>query len=167
VTKLATLFVLAALLTGCAREVEPIGARTRDAAPMRAGAIPPKLAGLDVKQESLKETLTKAERAHYVDATALFSLRKADNELQATLQVSRFRDDPDYRTRTFRRLIVNRIGSTQPRALKIGTDVVHLSSAKGLLIAMWFRPDHMFVLAIRDNYTKPKSLIRPALAISP
>lgn len=133
--------------------------------------VPSALLGLPVAQESIGKQLnadiTSSGRAHYFERIELYSVRRPDGYLQATLEIGRFRagtaDGEDY----FRRSLVDQIGEAQPIATRAGGTDVYVTSQKGLVIASWFRDHAMLILSIRDSFDQPKSLIRQALAIQP
>lgn len=119
--------------------------------------------GLEVAGEDVTEKIAGVERS-YLNGMALYSLRENDI-VKATLQIGRFNDDAEYRTSNFRRAIVNQIGGVRPQTVRLGDETVFLTKGTKQDITVWFRDRYMFVLAVRDDYEYPRSLIREALEI--
>jgi hypothetical protein len=128
------------------------------------GAPPSSLSGLAVKQEDIGKPGPRSARDYLVDVR-LYSLR-AKKQLEGTLQIGRFRDSAPT-TLGFRRQIAGQVGTSVPREQRIASTTVFVTRGKRLGIAVWFRGRDMFVLSIREGYTKPKSLIRAALEVQP
>jgi hypothetical protein len=129
------------------------------------GAVPAEVLGLKTAEENVHEALASVRRT-YLDATSVYSFR-ADDLLQATLQVSRFIDTARYQTDKFRRSLVNQIGSSKPNLVQVGDRQVFLTSGTGQRIAVWFRGRFMFVLATREDFRKPRTLLRNMLGLQP
>ena len=70
----------------------------------------------------------------FIDALSLYSLRKNDL-VQATLQVSRFNDGADVDADKFRQTVVNQIGGTAPRTVRLGSETVYLTTGTKQTIA--------------------------------
>ena len=120
--------------------------------------------GLAVRQEDISKTT--GDEKSYVDRLSLYSLRRGDL-LQATFQVSRFNSRADYDSAEFRGRLLNRLGGARPRTLRVGDKTVHVSSSNRQQLAIWFKDRHMFVLAWREEYEQPRSLLREMLKLSP
>lgn len=121
--------------------------------------LPMELAGLNVKSEDITKALTTV-RPSYVKGTALFSLRSDADLVQATIQVNRLKDDKRYVTKEFRRTIVNQLGSSPPRATQMEEQTVYRTSGSKLALAIWFDGKSMYLLSIRDDFSRPRTLIR-------
>lgn len=119
--------------------------------------------GLKVTAEDVSETLEGARPA-YADALALYSFRQ-DELLEATLQVTRFSSDVEF-TERLRDSIINRLGGSTPQSFRAGDQIVYETTTAGQLLDVWFKDRHMFVLAVRDDFTRPASLLREALEVS-
>ncbi len=132
---------------------------------LEPGLVPSEMLGLTVTQEDQRATLDRAERS-YVDAVGLYSFRFADL-LQATLQVSRFNDNADFRSNGFRQALINQIGGSRPRPVRVGDETVYLTTATKQRIFIWFREQHLMILSTRDEYPQPRTLLREALEIQP
>ncbi len=130
-----------------------------------ASFLPGELLGLPVAQEDQAAALATAERS-YVDAVGLYSLR-SDELLQATLQVSRFNENADYSSGSFRRSLLAQIGGSRPKAVRMGKQTVYLTSGTKQRISIWFKEKYLFVLSTRDEYPYPRTLLREALEIAP
>ena len=159
--------VAAALaLTGCARSdasVEPTPGQAVKT--LEIANLPPDLLGLAIAPEDVAEDLGKVPSA-FIDALSLYSLRK-DDLVQATLQVSRFNEGADVDADKFRQTVVNQIGSTRPRTVRLGGSTVYLTTGTKQSIGVWFKGRHLFVLATRADYDEPRTLLRKALEIEP
>ncbi len=127
--------------------------------------LPADLLGLKVTPENVSADLARVPRA-FVDALSLYSMRR-DDLVMATLQVSRFNPGADAAAETFRRTVVNQIGATAPRPVRLGADTVYLTTGTKQSIAVWFRGRYLFVLATRADYDQPRTLLRQALRIQP
>jgi hypothetical protein len=137
-----------------AKEVETFG----------ADLLPSTLLDLNVKVEEVART--DSVKAPFVDGIGLYSLR--DGELlQGTLQVSRFAEAAEPESARFRQSVVAQIGSTVPKAYRMGSETVYLTTGKRQSIAVWFRDRHFFVLSTRDQYDTPRALLRAALEVEP
>lgn len=159
------LLVLVSLgAAGCSDDAEAVtGTRAKDIEELPADAVPNELLGLQGTQEDIGETLATTKRA-YIDAIGLYSYRR-DELLQATLQVSRFNDDADWDSPAFRRSVVGQIGGSVPKRVRVGDEAVYLTTGTKQTLAMWFRGRHLLVLAVREDYDQPRSLLREALEI--
>lgn len=126
--------------------------------------IPDRVLDLGVKSESIKAV--QATKRPFVDGVALYSLRK-DELLQATLQISHFTDDAKPNSAKFRGSVINQVGSTVPKAFKMGSRTVYLTTGRRQGIAVWFRDEYLFILSTRDEYGQPRRLLRQLLAVEP
>jgi hypothetical protein len=143
----------------------PPGARVKPMRQLETAAVPAELLGLEVQREDMASSLRRA-RPSYADSTSLYSLRNGDL-LVATLQLSRMADAADAASPAFRRAVVNQIGSTAPKAMRMGDTTVWLTAGTRQRIAVWFNGRYMFVLASRDDFDQPRVLLRTALQITP
>jgi hypothetical protein len=124
---------------------------------------PPTLNGLKMSREEI--TLSKTKRKEYLERIELFSLRHG-KQLEATLQVGRFRRDAPIGRASFRRTIAGEVGTSVPVEQRIAGTTVYLTRARKLAVAVWFRGRELRVLSIRTDYDTPKSLIRAAVVLS-
>jgi hypothetical protein len=150
----------------CGGNANAVGGR--DGSGVRAipdDLVPGELMGLTVTAEDMSETIAGTERT-YLDGVGLFALREKDL-VKATLQVSRFNDDADYDNNGFRRALVNQIGGTNPRLVRLGDDSIFLTTGTKQRIFVWFEDAYMFVLAVRDDFDRPRGLLRASLAVKP
>lgn len=131
--------------------------------PTSADLLPSTILGLKVKRENVKSRVGGVKRA-YVDQTGLYSLRDG-KELQATLQISTFNDKADVRDSKFRLAIVNQIGSTQPRAFRMGNQTVYLTASKRQAVAVFFKQRSFAVLSTLDTYDQGRALLRALLEL--
>lgn len=131
---------------------------------MPAG-LPATVLGLKVAREDVGKTLAQVTQAEYTTNTSLYSFRDPTKLLQATLQISDFRSGTPSSSHDFQLSIAGQMGGTQPEFLQFGSTTVYVTTLKGLVVAIWFRPRHMFVLAIRNTFRQPKSLLRVALGM--
>jgi len=159
--------VAAALaLAGCARSdasAEPTPGKAVKT--LEIPNLPPDLLGLAIAREDVSEDLAKVPSA-FIDALSLYSLRHNDL-VQATLQVSRFNDGADVEADKFRQTVVNQIGSSAPRTVRLGGSTVYLTTGTKQSIGVWFKGRYLFVLATRADYDEPRTLLRKALEIQP
>jgi hypothetical protein len=159
--------VCAALaLAGCARSDASVAPTPGKAVKtLDLPNLPPDLLGLKLAKEDVSEDLAKVPKA-FIDSLALYSLRH-DELVMATLQVSRFNDGADVKAPKFRQTVVNQIGSSAPRTVRLGGDTVYLTTGTKQSIAVWFKDRDLFVLATRADYDEPRTLLRQALEIKP
>jgi hypothetical protein len=129
------------------------------------GAVPTKVLDLTVASEDVHEALSQVSRS-YLDATSVYSFRSADL-LQATLQLSRFIASSRYQSPKFQATLVNQIGSTQASHVRVGDRDVYLTAGNQQRIAVWFRGRYMFVLATREDFPQPRTLLRQLLQVEP
>lgn len=125
--------------------------------------LPSTILGLNVKLENVAKRMAGVERP-YVSKTGLYSLRDG-KELQATLQVSVFNDEALPDDREFRLAIVNQIGSTDPKAFRMGDETVYLTASKRQAVAVLFREHSFAVLSTLDTYERGRSLLREILEL--
>jgi hypothetical protein len=79
--------------------------------------------------------------------------------------VSRFADGVDHADGDFRRAIVNRIGTAQVH--RVGEHTVWITRGRQQQITVWFDDAHMFVLSVREDYPRPRALLREVLEVRP
>ncbi|MBV8961185.1 MAG: hypothetical protein JOZ37_15665 [Actinobacteria bacterium] len=130
-----------------------------------ADAVPSKVLDLTVAQEDVHDALSQVTRT-YLDATSIYSFRSADL-LQATLQLSRFLASARYQSTKFQQTLVAQIGSTSPTQVRVGDRTVYLTAGNQQRIAVWFRGRYMFVLATREDFSQPRTLLRDLLQVQP
>lgn len=128
--------------------------------------VPSEMLGMKVEREDMAETIKGVERS-YVDSVGLYSVRRKDDVLQATLQVSRFNDNARYETSRFRRSLLLQIGGSRPSPLTVGDDKVWATTGTKQQLFVWFRGRHLMVLAVRSDFAQPRTLLREALEIEP
>ena len=159
--------VAAALaLAGCARSDASVAPTPGKAVKtLDIPNLPPDLVGLKLAKEDVGDDLAKVPKA-FVDALSLYSLRHNDL-VMATLQVSRFNDGADVKAEKFRQTVVNQIGSTAPRTVRLGGETVYLTMGTKQSLEVWFKGRYLFVLATRADYDEPRTLLRKALEITP
>lgn len=123
-------------------------------------ALPTEILDLRVAAEPVKALETA--RRSYVEEIGLFSLR--DGELvEATLQVAKFNAKARPRERKFQLSVVNKIGGTVPRRVRMGDRQVYFTTATKQTVAAWFDEDRLYVLSIREDYPFPRTLVRATL----
>ncbi len=164
---LGAVMAAAVALAGCARSdassVKPTPGHAVKA--LELPNLPGDLLGLKLGLEDVTEDLAKVPAA-FIDALSLYSLRR-DDLVMATLQVSRFNDGADVKDEKFRQTVVNQIGSTAPRTVRLGGETVYLTTGTKQSIGVWFKGRHLFVLATRADYDEPRTLLRRALELRP
>ena len=128
---------------------------------------PQTIGGLVVGREDPCGDFQASNPSRALDAVSLFSLREPTQLLIATLEVGRFSAQAPLSDPSFRQGVISQIGSTEPEALWLGGTEVFATSTTGLTLISWFRGRYLFILAVRDNYSEPKSLVRDALRIEP
>ncbi|MEA3075489.1 MAG: hypothetical protein QOF60_397 [Actinomycetota bacterium] len=144
---------------------EEFATPTKQIAQIESTAVPPEILGLTVQREDQTATIARAERS-YMDSIGLFSLRSGEL-LQATLQLSKFNDNADYRDAGFRDSLLAQIGGSRPKAVRMGDQTVYLTSGTKQRIFVWFHDSYLLILSTREEYPTPRTLLRAALEIRP
>jgi hypothetical protein len=164
--RLAGCALVAAALTGSACGGDRVSGTSGDEiAQLPSTLVPTELQGLPVSQEDMTDTVSRSKDA-FIESVGLYSMRREDL-LQATLQVSKFRDNAPINRPGFRVSLVNQIGGSRVQPYRMGKETVYRTTGRKQVISVWFKDDHMFVLSIRDTYETPRSLLREALEIDP
>lgn len=147
----------------CADEsAEADAAKAEKIVPIEASAVPASLLGLNLAPEPSIVDNVKETSDSYVEAVGMFSMRKGEI-LQATLQVSRFTEESKSERSSFRRSIIQQIGSTIPQEYRMGDQPLFLTTGKQQKIAVWFKDRHMYILTTRADYPTPRTLLREAI----
>lgn len=141
------------------------GTSGRQIEQLPADFVGTELLGLPVNQEDMSGTVARSKDA-FVDAIGLYGLRR-DELLQATLQVSKFRENAPIRRSGFRTSLVNQIGGSKVQSFRMGKDTVFRTTGRKQTISVWFRDQYLFVLAVRETFEQPRTLLRAALAVDP
>ena len=166
--KLVASLLVAALVvasaSACSGEDEADALTTDDVEELDADFVPATMLGLAVEPEKT-EGLDDVGRS-YIGATQLYSLRDGD-QLAATLQVGRFNDGVKWASRAFQRRVLNQIGASNPRIATLGEERVYLTTGVKQRLAVWFKDHHLFVLGIREEFARPRTLLREALEVAP
>ena len=123
--------------------------------------LPATVLDLNVAPEAVKEKL-KAPGATYAQSLGLYSFRKGEL-LQATLQVTRLRDDARVDESDFRNRVVRGIATGEITQMKMGQKMVWLSQSLRQNVAIWFDGHKMFVLSAREEFDRPRTLLRQLL----
>lgn len=157
-------------LTGCGDpSIAEEGTPSEKVEPLELTSLPPTILDLAVKPEDSKETLTRTKDRTYFDKVSLYSLRQVAGPqkdlVQATLQVGLFNkdarpDDPD-----FRAAILTQLGGSTPQRLQLGEDEVHITKGQQQSVAVWFRGDYVFILSTRQDFDRPRALVRAMLQV--
>ncbi len=130
-----------------------------------ASAVPSTLGELEVHAEDIKNVVAQAQNS-YASAMSLYSMRK-NNLVVATLEVTRLIDRFDYRSDKQRALLADKVGGAKSEAHRVGPAVVYLTSGLRQRISIWFRGRYLFVLATREDYDQPRTLLRNVLELNP
>lgn len=134
--------------------------------PLSVDSLPATVIGLTVKSESAEQFKNSAAKRPYIDAVALYSLRRGD-ELQATLQISRFDSTARVGDPSFRASLLGQIGSTAPRPVRMGAETVFLTTGARQSVSVWFRDRYMFILSSREDFDQPRRMLRALLEVKP
>jgi hypothetical protein len=121
--------------------------------------------GLEVSTEDISDALTDARRS-YVDGSAMYAFR-TENLLQATLQVNRFSDEARPESAGFRSTVVAQIGGSRAQQVRVGDADVFLTRGSRQRIAIWFKGDYFFILSTREDFDRPRTLLREVLEVQP
>ena len=132
-----------------------------------AMALPPAVLGLKVAKEDVTKPVKEVAKT-YVESLSMYSFRR-DDLLQATLQVSRISATAkgDTSSSSFRSAVVNQLGGSTPQQVQLGDTTVYLTSGTDQRLAVWFRDRYFFVLASRNDFDQPRTLLRSVLDVQP
>lgn len=162
VTGVGVVAATAMLLGACGDEPAEVDAAKGRSIDKLEVSVPLSLAGLEVVEEDIAETLEQGRRP-YLDAATLFSFRE-DDLLQATLQIGRFADDVDPTDEDFVNTIVTNIGPGA-RQVRMGDTELYLTGADRQTLSIWFSDDNLYILSTRDGFPQGRALLREALEI--
>lgn len=156
---------VAILVSGCGGGSNPELKGTNGSAIAAAAnvTVPPTVLGLTLSSENVAQTVASTPRT-YVDSLVLYGLRQ-DNLLEATFQVARFNPGNVYTRQQFRLEMVDQIGSALPVTLDVAGTTVYLTEGNRQRIYVWFANRFFFVLACRQDYQTPRSLLRQLLMV--
>ena len=155
----AAVFVLA----GCSTSVGAAGISGRHITALPRPALEGTVAGLDVKPEDVAPTVRQF-RNSYADAVSVYSQR-VKGVLEATLQVSRFRDADRLGDPAFRRGLIDQVASgTRAQVIRVDERDVHVTRGVGQRVFVWFDGRHVLVLSVRDSYRSHYGLLRAVTA---
>lgn len=159
----AALAMTAGLLAGCGEADTVAGRQGAEVTPVNAGAVPSTLLNMTVTQEESSEYVKEIDRT-YLEQFSLFSIREGDL-LQATLQISKFTDDADYTSASFRARVVDRVGAAKAQLFRMGDHELYMTVGTKQQIGVWFDGPYMYVMSVRDDFKTPRALVREALRI--
>jgi hypothetical protein len=158
----AVVLVVAGLAAGCgSSDVKGVPGDAIESIPPEA--VPTRIQDLTVRVEDMTKQLALAKET-YVRSAGVFSLR-AGELVQATLQITRFTEDFDYKSLTARTSLANRLGGSRAEVLRLGDDTVYLTQGQRQQLALWYRGPYLYVLSTRRDYTTPRALLRSALEV--
>lgn len=150
--------------TACSGEDQAEATTTDDVQALDADFVPETILGLAVDPEDT-EGLEDVNRS-YVEAIRLYSLRDGE-QLVATLQISRFSPGVKWAQKKFQRGVLNQVGANAPDPVRVGDRTVYLTTGVKQRVAVWFDGGYLFLLGIRDEFDRPRSLLREAMEVSP
>lgn len=129
--------------------------------------VPPFVAGFPLTEENPCNDLGTTQHPSAINTINLYSLRRPDKLLLATLQISRFRPGVDGSSEQVRESVRAQIGETVPELLQVNGTTVELTRSRGVSLLVWFRGNYLFALSARDVYSEPRLLLRKMLEIMP
>lgn len=127
-------------------------------------SLPSQILGLRVQQEQLAKGLEDVDRP-YFDALALFSLRENDL-LRASLEIGRFNSFARPKSEGFRNQILGKIGSREPRSMRVGRQTIYVTAGNQQAIFVWFDGDGVFVMITHQDFAFPRTLLRRILDLN-
>ncbi len=157
--------VAVACLVGACSSSSPTGVAGKSIQTISTKALPQTLAGLDVHVEGVKNLLAETQNS-YVGAVGLYSLRQ-NNLVIATLQISKLTDKFDYKSEKQRSLLASKVGGARPELHRLGSQTVYLTQGLRQSLSVWFYGRYLFILSARQDFDKPRTLLREAVAIQP
>ena len=162
---LALTLLLAVVAGACGGGEDVVAQAGGPVEPLDDIQLPAQIVGLNVAEEKVTEAL-ESFRPSYVAGAALYSFRGDKDLVQATLQIARFRDEPRNRSNAFRQSILTQFGSTRPRVTRMGDTVVYRTTQTKQTVATWFDGLDWYLLAIRDEFDLPRTLMRETLEVT-
>ena len=115
--------------------------------------------GLTIHREDVRDKLKEQQANAYIAGVGLYSLRDGDR-LEATLQVSQLSSAARPKDKKFQEQVANQIGGTKVQAFVMGDHAVYRSSQRKQSLTSWFDGRYFMILAVRDSYPTPRSLLR-------
>lgn len=161
------LLALALLAGACGGNEDVVTEAGGPVEPLDDISLPTEMTGLKVGEEKVDEALENF-RPSYVAGAALYSFRTDDEKelVQATLQIARFRDEERNRSDAFRQSILTQFGSTRPRETRMGDTIVYRTTQTKQTVAIWFDDLDWYLLSIRDEFDRPRTLMREVLEVT-
>lgn len=123
--------------------------------------FPTQLLGLRVQREQPAKSLEDVDRP-YFDALALYSFRENDL-LRASFELGRFNSLARPKSKSFQAQILGKIGSREPRSMRVGSQTIHVTAGNQQSIFVWFDGDGAFILITHQDYEFPRTLLRRIL----
>ncbi|MBA2608393.1 MAG: hypothetical protein H0U92_05620 [Actinobacteria bacterium] len=158
---LAALSAVAVLSAACGTD-GPIGTSAKQIKQLPADQLDGPYLGLVPEREDVKPKLSEQEANAYIDSVGLYSLRSGER-LEATLQISKLSDKARPDDPAFQQQVANQIGGTTVQSFVMDGRTVFRSSLRKQSLTSWFRGDYFMILAVRDTYKTPRSLLRVLL----
>lgn len=151
--------VLAVGATACASNDDPAPVVAESGGEPAEVRVPSQIVGLSVAYEEIPtERVADVERP-YVDSVAVFSLRE-EELLRATLQVTRLSGEARPQSPSFRRRIVEQLGTVRPIELHVGGTSVYSTAGTEQEVYVWFEGRGMYVLSVQQDFPFPRTLLR-------
>ena len=139
------------------------GERGEDVKTLTDPAPPSTMAGLEVVSEDIADQIASVDD-QYLEATALYSVREGDKAV-ATLQISRFGEDARLEDEEFRDGFVTNLGGQRGTRIRIAGQDVQMTQGNLQRIAVWFHKDLVYVLTTREDFDRPRTLLRESVEI--
>ena len=125
--------------------------------------LPATLLDLNVAPEPVKDKL-KGSGDTYAERLGLYSFRKGEL-LQATLQVTRLGSEAKVKDEEFRLGVVRGIATGEISEMRMADKTVWLSQSLRQNVAIWFDDRQLFVLSAREEFDRPRTLLRQLVAM--
>ena len=161
---LVSLLALTMFASSCATTTRSEGISGPKVRAISPPVVSGTLLGLTVAEENVDATVEHFERS-FADAISVYSFRRPEGLLEATLQVSRFMDPARLRQPSFRAGLAEQLGSTRPVQVLVGSTSVSATRGNKQRLFVWYRGRYVFVLAVRDEFREPRNLLREAVAL--
>jgi hypothetical protein len=126
--------------------------------------VPTQILGLSVTQEDVSGQVVPYKNRSYLDTFGLFSLREGDL-LRATLQMGRFGQVADEDDDTFRRQIIGLMGTSSPREILVGEEIVWSSTGAQQSVFAWFKGRGFYVLTVHKEFPFELTLLRKLMSL--
>jgi hypothetical protein len=158
--------LVALLAGGCGTAAFGEGVAGKAIKPLDKAVVSGSVIGLRVSEEDIAGAVRKFQRS-YADRVSMYGFRGDNDLLEATLQVSRFNDATKLKSSRFRAGLVTQIGEANPQVLRVDDVDIQVTRAHGQRLYLWVSGRYVLVLSVRDDFKRPRDLLRNLASVKP